>query len=40
LMPGFVDAHHHLTQTFGKALAFGEPSECLSEIILNHVNRL
>ena len=27
LMPGFVDAHHHLTQTFGKALAFGEPSE-------------
>ncbi|GAA2937131.1 amidohydrolase family protein [Streptomyces enissocaesilis] len=27
LMPGFVDAHHHLTQTFGAALAFGEPSE-------------
>lgn len=27
LMPGFVDAHHHLTQSFGKALAFGEPSE-------------
>ena len=23
LMPGFVDAHHHLTQSFGKALAFG-----------------
>jgi len=27
LMPGFIDAHHHLTQSFGKALAFGEPSE-------------
>jgi cytosine/adenosine deaminase-related metal-dependent hydrolase len=27
LMPGFVDAHHHLTQSFGAALAFGEPSE-------------
>lgn len=26
LLPGFVDAHHHLTQAFGKALAFGEPS--------------
>ncbi|MFO1295416.1 MAG: hypothetical protein U1F25_02285 [Rubrivivax sp.] len=26
LMPGFVDAHHHLTQSFGKALAFGESS--------------
>ncbi|MGW1290735.1 amidohydrolase family protein, partial [Streptomyces sp. NPDC002586] len=25
LMPGFVDAHHHLTQSFGGALAFGEP---------------
>src|SRR5690242_1940223 len=22
LMPGFIDAHHHLTQSFGKALAF------------------
>ena len=22
IMPGFIDAHHHLTQTFGKALAF------------------
>lgn len=27
LMPGFVDAHHHLTQSFGTSLAFGEPSE-------------
>ncbi|MFD2121055.1 hypothetical protein ACFSNO_17760 [Streptomyces cirratus] len=27
LMPGFVDTHHHLTQSFGAALAFGEPSE-------------
>jgi 5-methylthioadenosine/S-adenosylhomocysteine deaminase len=27
VMPGFIDAHHHLTQSFGKALAFGEPSE-------------
>ena len=27
LMPGFVDAHHHLTQSFGKSLAFGEPTE-------------
>ncbi|WP_235878776.1 amidohydrolase family protein [Saccharopolyspora karakumensis] len=32
LMPGFVDAHHHLTQSFGKALAFGEPSEIFRRI--------
>lgn len=32
LMPGFVDAHHHLTQSFGKALAFGEPSEIYRRI--------
>jgi 5-methylthioadenosine/S-adenosylhomocysteine deaminase len=32
IMPGFVDAHHHLTQTFGKALAYGEPSEIFSRI--------
>ena len=31
-MPGFVDAHHHLTQSFGKALAFGEPSEIFRRI--------
>ena len=32
LMPGFVDAHHHLTQSFGKSLAFGEPSEIYRRI--------
>ncbi len=32
LMPGFVDTHHHLTQSFGKALAFGEPSEIFKRI--------
>jgi 5-methylthioadenosine/S-adenosylhomocysteine deaminase len=32
IMPGFVDAHHHLTQSFGKALAFGEPSEIYRRI--------
>ncbi len=32
LMPGFVDAHHHLSQCFGKALAFGEPSEIFRRI--------
>lgn len=32
LMPGFVDAHHHLTQSFGSALAFGEPSEIFRRI--------
>lgn len=32
LMPGFIDAHHHLTQSFGKALAFGEPSEIFKRI--------
>lgn len=32
LMPGFVDSHHHLTQSFGKALAFGEPSEIFKRI--------
>lgn len=30
LMPGFVDAHHHLTQSFGKAQAFGQPSEAFT----------
>lgn len=32
LMPGFVDAHHHLTQSFGKALVFGEPSEIFRRV--------
>lgn len=32
LMPGFVDAHHHLTQAFGKSLAFGEPSEIFRRV--------
>ncbi|MFC7307158.1 amidohydrolase family protein [Streptomyces monticola] len=32
LMPGFVDAHHHLTQSFGKALAFGRPSEIFKSV--------
>ncbi|EWY41787.1 S-adenosylhomocysteine deaminase [Skermanella stibiiresistens SB22] len=32
VMPGFIDAHHHLTQSFGKALAFGEPSEIFRRV--------
>ena len=32
LMPGFIDAHHHLTQSFGKSLAYGEPSEIFRRI--------
>jgi len=32
LMPGFIDAHHHLSQAFGKAIAFGEPSEIFRRI--------
>ncbi|MFI6938505.1 amidohydrolase family protein [Streptomyces sp. NPDC050418] len=32
LMAGFVDAHHHLTQSFGAALAFGEPSEIFRRV--------
>ncbi len=32
IMPGFIDAHHHLTQSFGKALAFGEPSEIFRRV--------
>ncbi|WP_017613748.1 amidohydrolase family protein, partial [Nocardiopsis salina] len=32
LMPGFVDAHHHLTQSFGTSLAFGEPSEIFRRV--------
>jgi 5-methylthioadenosine/S-adenosylhomocysteine deaminase len=32
LMPGLIDAHTHLTQAFGKALAFGEPSEIFRRI--------
>jgi len=32
LMPGMIDAHTHLTQSLGKALAFGEPSEIFRRI--------
>src|SRR4051794_9505431 len=32
LMPGLIDTHAHLTQSFGKALAFGEPSEIFRRI--------
>lgn len=32
LMPGFVDAHHHLTQSFGTPYAFGEPSEIFRRV--------
>ncbi|MDE2457555.1 MAG: amidohydrolase family protein [Burkholderiales bacterium] len=32
LMPGFVDTHHHLTQSFGRSLAAGEPSEIFRRI--------
>lgn len=32
LMPGLIDTHHHLTQSYGKALAFGEPSEIFKRI--------
>lgn len=32
VMPGFIDAHHHLTQSFGKSLASGEPSEIFRRI--------
>nr|WP_245432520.1 amidohydrolase family protein [Mesorhizobium loti] len=32
LMPGFVDAHTHLTQSLGKSLVFGEPSEIFRRI--------
>ncbi len=32
LMPGFIDSHTHLAQAFGKALAFGEPSEIYRRI--------
>lgn len=32
LMPGMIDAHTHLTQSFGKSLVFGEPSEIFQRI--------
>jgi len=32
MMPGFIDTHHHLTQSLGKAVAFGEPSEIFRRI--------
>lgn len=32
LMPGLVDAHTHLSQSLGKSLAFGEPSEIFRRI--------
>lgn len=32
LMPGMIDIHHHLTQSLGKSLVFGEPSEIFKRI--------
>lgn len=32
MMPGFIDAHTHLTQSLGKSLVFGEPSEIFRRI--------
>ena len=32
LMPGFIDTHHHLTQSLGKSLVFGEPSEIFKRV--------
>lgn len=32
LMPGMIDAHHHLTQSLGKSLVFGEPSEIFKRV--------
>nr|WP_272940648.1 amidohydrolase family protein [Sinorhizobium meliloti] len=31
-MPGFIDTHTHLTQSLGKSLVFGEPSEIFRRI--------
>ncbi|SNR48592.1 amidohydrolase [Paracoccus sediminis] len=32
MMPGFIDSHTHLTQSLGKSLVFGEPSEIFRRI--------
>ncbi len=32
LMPGMIDTHHHVTQSFGKSLVFGEPSEIFRRV--------
>lgn len=32
IMPGFIDTHHHLSQSFGKGLVFGEPSEIFRRV--------
>ncbi|MGE8318491.1 MAG: amidohydrolase family protein [Comamonas sp.] len=32
IMPGMIDVHHHLTQSFGKSLAYGEPSEIFRRV--------
>lgn len=32
MMPGFIDTHTHLTQSLGKSLVFGEPSEIFRRI--------
>ncbi|MFQ3790369.1 amidohydrolase family protein [Halomonas sp. A29] len=32
LMPGLIDTHHHLTQSLGKSLVFGEPSEIFKRV--------
>src|SRR5260370_36028561 len=34
VMPRFIDAHHHLTQSFGKAPAFGEASEIFLRVLV------
>ena len=32
IVPGFVDAHTHLGQAFGKSFVFGEPSQIWQRI--------
>ncbi len=32
MMPGFIDTHTHMTQSLGKSLVFGEPSEIFRRI--------
>ncbi|HWC24412.1 MAG TPA: amidohydrolase family protein [Flexivirga sp.] len=34
VIPGFVDAHQHLTQSFGSTFAYGEPSEIFRRVWL------
>ena len=40
IIPGFVDTHHHVTESFVKAVSFGEPAQMWTRIWLPYVAAL